>query len=40
VIKSLKADGGKRLLELEDLTQRTVILKADPVLHQEQFDIN
>ncbi len=28
------------LTELEELTQRNVIVKSDPLLHQEQFDIN
>jgi hypothetical protein len=25
---------------MEELTKRTVIVKSDPALHQEQFDIN
>jgi len=28
------------LVELEELTKKTVIVKSDPTLHQEQFDIN
>ncbi|MDQ1389133.1 MAG: hypothetical protein QOF56_2587, partial [Acidobacteriaceae bacterium] len=26
--------------EMEELTKRTIIVKSDPALHQEQFDIN
>jgi ribonuclease G len=40
VAKALKATGGKWLNELEELTKKTVIVKSDPALHQEQFDIN
>jgi hypothetical protein len=25
---------------MEELTKRTVIVKSDPAVHQEQFDIN
>ncbi len=39
VAKALKADGGKWQQELEELVRRTVIIKSDPSLHQEQFDI-
>jgi hypothetical protein len=28
------------LNEMEELTKRTIIVKSDPALHQEQFDIN
>jgi Ribonuclease G/E len=38
--KALKASNGRWLQDLEELTGRTVIVKADPTLHQEQFDIN
>jgi ribonuclease G len=38
--KALKVSGGKWLNELEELTKKTVIVKSDPALHQEQFDIN
>jgi hypothetical protein len=27
------------LTEMEELTKKTVIVKSDPALHQEQFDI-
>ncbi|MGH9576484.1 MAG: ribonuclease E/G, partial [Terriglobales bacterium] len=40
VAKNLKANGARLLTELEELTGRTVIVKSDPALHQEQFDIN
>ena len=40
VAKALKASSGRALLELEELTKKTVIVKSDPALHQEQFDIN
>jgi len=40
VAKTLKAENGKWLLEMEELTKRTIIVKSDPAVHQEQFDIN
>jgi Rne/Rng family ribonuclease len=40
VAKALKTNNGKWLNELEELTKKTVIVKSDPALHQEQFDIN
>jgi len=40
VAKHLKSNGGRLLQEMEELTRRTVIVKSDPTLHQEQFDIN
>ncbi|MBV9086486.1 MAG: Rne/Rng family ribonuclease, partial [Acidobacteriaceae bacterium] len=40
VAKQLKTNGGRLLQEMEELTRRTVIVKSDPTLHQEQFDIN
>jgi Rne/Rng family ribonuclease len=40
IAKSLKANNGRWLNELEELTKKTVIVKSDPALHQEQFDIN
>jgi len=39
VAKALKANNGRALNEMEELTKRTVIVKSDPALHQEQFDI-
>ena len=40
VAKALKANNGKALIEMEEMTKKTVIVKSDPALHQEQFDIN
>ncbi|HEX3351997.1 MAG TPA: Rne/Rng family ribonuclease [Terriglobales bacterium] len=40
VAKTLKANNGKALIEMEEMTKKTVIVKSDPALHQEQFDIN
>ena len=40
VAKELKSTNGRLLNELEELTKRTIIVKSDPALHQEQFDIN
>jgi len=39
VAKALKANSGKWLQEMEELTRRTVLVKSDPLLHQEHFDI-
>ncbi len=39
VAKALKANSGRGLNEMEELTKKTVIVKSDPALHQEQFDI-
>jgi ribonuclease G len=38
--KALKASNGRWLTELEEVTGRSVIVKTDPTLHQEQFDID
>jgi len=40
VAKALKANNGRWLNEMEELTKRTIIVKSDPALHQEQFDVN
>ncbi len=40
VAKALKANSARWLQDLEELTGRTVIVKSDPAVHQEQFDIN
>jgi ribonuclease G len=40
VAKALKSNNGRALSEMEELTKKTVIVKSDPALHQEQFDIN
>jgi len=40
VAKQLKAQNGRWLTEMEELTKRTIIVKSDATLHMEQFDIN
>jgi len=40
IAKELKANNARLLNEMEELTKRTIIVKSDPALHQEQFDIN
>jgi Rne/Rng family ribonuclease len=40
VAKALKTSNGRWLNELEELSKKTIIVKSDPALHQEQFDIN
>ncbi len=40
VAKALKADNGKLVGEMEELIGKTVIVKGDPLLHQENFDIH
>ncbi len=40
VAKALKAQNGRWLSEMEELTKRTIIIKSDATLHEEQFDIN
>jgi ribonuclease G len=40
VAKALKAAGGRWIQEIEELTGKNLIVKSDPLLHQEQFDIN
>jgi ribonuclease G len=40
VAKELKGNNGRLLNEMEELTKRTIIVKSDPAVHQEQFDIN
>lgn len=39
VAKELKANNGKWLSEMEELTSHNILVKADPTLHQEQFDM-
>jgi Rne/Rng family ribonuclease len=39
VAKALKADNGKLITEMEDLTGKTVLVKSDAAVHQETFDI-
>jgi len=40
VAKALKAQNGRWLQEMEEMTKHTIIVKSDASLHQEQFDIN
>jgi Rne/Rng family ribonuclease len=40
VAKELKSNNARLLTEMEELTKRTIIVKSDPAVHQEQFDIN
>ena len=40
VVKTLKANGGKRLQELEEMTRKTILVKSDPSLSPEAFDIH
>ena len=39
VAKALKAGNGKLITEMEELTGKAVLVKSDPMLHQENFDI-
>ena len=39
VAKALKANGGRWLQEMEDLTKKTILVKSDALLHPEHFDI-
>ena len=40
VVKQLKTGGGKWLQEMEELSGKTILVKSDPALHPEQFDIH
>ncbi len=39
VVKALKAGNAKWLNEMEEMAGKTIIVKSDPALHPEQFDI-
>jgi ribonuclease G len=39
VAKALKANSGKWLMEMEELTGHNILVKSDATLHQEQFDM-
>ena len=39
VVKTLKANNAKWLNEMEEMSGKTIIVKSDPALHPEQFDI-
>jgi len=38
-VKILKANGGSWLTDFEELVGKNVLVKSDPALHPEQFDI-
>jgi ribonuclease G len=40
VVKQLKSAGGKWLQEMEEISGKTILVKSDPSLHPEQFDIH
>ena len=40
VVKQLKAPGTKWLQEMEEMIGKTILVKSDPSLHPEQFDIH
>ncbi|HTV05795.1 MAG TPA: Rne/Rng family ribonuclease [Acidobacteriaceae bacterium] len=40
VVKVLKANNARWLVELEEMSGKTIIVKSDPALHPEQFDIH
>jgi ribonuclease E len=40
VVKQLKISGGKWLQEMEEMSGKTILVKSDPSLHPEQFDIH
>ena len=39
VAKALKASNARWLQDMEELTKQTILVKSDPLLHPEQFDI-
>jgi ribonuclease G len=40
VVKQLKSNGATWLTEMEEMTSKTILVKSDPSLHPEQFDIH
>jgi len=40
VVKQLKSGSGKWLQEMEEMSGKTILVKSDPALHPEQFDIH
>jgi ribonuclease E len=40
VVKQLKTSGAKWLQEMEEMAGKTILVKSDPSLHPEQFDIH
>ena len=39
IAKALKAQGGRWVQEMEEMTKKNILIKSDPLLHQEHFDI-
>ena len=39
VAKALKGNNARWLTEMEELVGKSIIVKPDPLLHQEQFDM-
>jgi len=40
VVKQLKSNGARWLQEMEEMAGKTILVKSDPSLHPEQFDIH
>jgi ribonuclease E len=40
VVKTLKSSSGRWLQEMEEMVGKTILVKSDPALHPEQFDIH
>jgi ribonuclease E len=40
VVKQLKSSNGRWITEYEEMVGKTIIIKSDPALHPEQFDIH
>ncbi len=40
VVKQLKASGARWLQDMEEMVGKTILVKSDPALHPEQFDIH
>ena len=38
-VKVLKSNGASWINEFEELTSKNILIKSDPTLHPEQFDI-
>jgi ribonuclease G len=39
IVKVLKSNGGRWLNDFEELVSKNILVKSDPTLHPEQFDI-
>jgi ribonuclease G len=40
VVKQLKSGSARWLQEMEEMVGKTILVKSDPTLHPEQFDIH